>query len=266
MRCIRLLVIVGALASGVASAQATPEPSKAASAMRSEPPTERSPEHLWPILLSGLVGAVVGGVVSLITIFANNRHQVRLEKARADAAKDLEVLREKIDKRSKTAEKTATVAADALYACLELLEGMEAMISVAGIIGDPADVPGEDSRERSRRKADARWKWLMKEYDARFQHAFVTAQVHLPEKVGETLERLQKLRWSVHVDQMTHAELVNMGDHRDTEKFFQGGYGSVPKKQISNLRAELKALLRPLILMMDAEQDTTGSGAGPQSR
>lgn len=198
-----------------------------------------------PGVLAGVLSAVIVAVSSLLLASMNNRHQRRLEMDRASAAKDLEVARADIAAKAKAAEKRATVAADALLASLELLDGMEAAASVARIIGDPDEEPDEDARERARRKVAARWEWL-RQYDDQFDRAYKLAQVYLPDAVHDALERVRKLKWSTHVDRLTHAETIAMEHRRDAEKFFEGGYGKVPEKQISDLRDELKGLLRPL--------------------
>jgi len=252
MRHARLVVLATLLGTVLHAAVAmSAEPPKEHSSGRSESPS------VFLLLTGGFGGAVVALLASLVTTLANNRHQARLEAARTEAAaraettritaaKELEALKAEVDTRAKAAEKRATVAADALLACLELFEGMEAVASVTRIVGDPEDQPDEDTRERYRRKAAARWEWL-KKYDTQFDQAYKMAQVYLPDAACGALARLRKLQWSIHVDQMTHAELVAFEHRPDTEKFFEGGYGKVPTEQINALRDELKSLLRPIV-------------------
>lgn len=215
----------------------------------------------WWTLLAGLIGTVFGGGVSVVTTLVNNRHQRRLAKENASTARELEALRADIGAGTKAAEKRATVAADVLLACLDLVEGMEAVASVAGIVADPEKEEGEDLRDWHRRKATARWDWL-KQYDERFERVYVMAQVYLPESVCDALERLRKLKWTIHVDQLGHAELVHYGGRTDAQKFFSGGFGTEPTNQIRALRDELKSLLRPLAQLTSRAQDTCRSGAG----
>jgi hypothetical protein len=262
LRHVGLAVVVAALFCGAAAVADTAP--TAAKAPAQDQRTGSGPSPWWTVV-AGLTGTVFGGGVSVVTSLVNNRHQRRLAADNAVTAKELEALRAEIGTGAKATEKRAAVAADVLLACLDVVDGMEAVASVAGIVADPEKEIAEDLRDWHRRKATARWDWL-KQYDERFDRAYVMAQVYLPDNVCDALERLRKLKWSIHVDQLGHAELVHYGGRQDAQKFFSGGFGAEPTKQIRVLRDELKILLRPLAQMATKKEAAPAGGCADSSR
>jgi hypothetical protein len=194
-------------------------------------------------------GALAFNIRKARTDFAlaeQNRLEDRKE-ARREKLRDIERLRE--DKKveaerardEKRLTKRAEIAGEVLVSTLRLLTSLNPIVSVFGSAPqDDADDP-RDEHAHLRRDTQERWAAAADAWNA-FVRSWELAETYLPDAVHQLLERIHDLRGTIRSAQHTYLATPVGG----ATEYFAQGWGRVPQEKLDAIRAEARALLRPM--------------------
>ena len=198
-----------------------------------------------------LFSAGFGALIAVLPTLVNQRYQRKREAERADAAYKLEIAKTALGNVARADERRAEVAAEALGATLRFLDALKWTASArldprrgaANVDGAIVDGAIEEEIEEHGRILKR-----LERYERKFHLAWERAQIYLPEHVAEALEQAVDLKLEIMVMQIAYNVTVASGDVKPNffEEMRRAAFGDEPQGKIAALRAELKALLRPM--------------------